>query len=66
MRVREHELVQMVDVGDAEVEGGDEHDLAGGSAGEDVQGDEEGAEEDFFGQGPDEVGSQAEEAGPGE
>lgn len=51
VRVCEAVLVEVVDVRDAEVEGGEEDDPAGGQVREEVQGGEEGAEDDFFGDG---------------
>jgi hypothetical protein len=44
-------LVEVVDVGDTEVEGGEEDDVSGGGFGEEVEGDDGGAEDDFFGYG---------------
>ena len=51
VRVGEGELVEVVDVGDGEVERGDEGGGGGGDGGEEVQGHEDGAEEDLFGDG---------------
>jgi hypothetical protein len=47
--VGESELVEVVDVGDAEVERGEEDDASWGDVGEDVEGDYGGAKHDFFG-----------------
>jgi hypothetical protein len=49
--VCKRELVEMVDVGDAEVERCDEGCRRWGDFGEEVDGNEDGAEEDFFGDG---------------
>ena len=46
--VGESEFVEVMDVGDAEVEGRDEDCGGGGDVGEEVDGDEDRAEEDFF------------------
>ena len=43
------ELVEVVNVRDAEVEGSDEESACWGEVGEEVEGDEEGAEDEFFG-----------------
>lgn len=50
MRVRKGVFVEMVDVGYAEVAGGEEDEGAGreGGGGVRVEGEEEGAEEEFF------------------
>ena len=45
MWVREGVFVEVVDVRDAEVEGGEEYEAGGGEGGEQVEGGEEGAED---------------------
>lgn len=49
--VGESELVEVVDMGDAEVERREEDDAARGDVCEDMEGDYGGAEHDFFGYG---------------
>jgi hypothetical protein len=49
VRVRDAELVEVVDVCEAEDYGGEEDDGGGRGAGEEEEGDGGGAEEDFFG-----------------
>lgn len=51
VRVRQAVLVQMMNVRDAEVERRQEDDVARGQQGEEVQRDDGGAEDDFFGDG---------------
>jgi hypothetical protein len=51
----EGKLVEVVDVGDAEVERGDESGGFWGDVGQEVEGHQDGAEEDFFGDGPGDV-----------
>jgi hypothetical protein len=55
MRVGECELVEVVDVSDAEVERRDESGGLGGDVGKEVEWHEDGAEEDFFGDGAGDV-----------
>jgi hypothetical protein len=61
--VSEAEFVEMVDVSDAEVEGCDEGCRRRADFGEEVDGDEDGAEEDFFCDG---AGDEVAVADPGE
>ena len=51
MRVSEGVFVEVVDVGYAEVEGGEEDDADGGEVAKEVERGEEGAKDDFFGYG---------------
>lgn len=51
MRVGEGVLVEMMDVGDPEIQRGEEDDAGGGEEAEEVQEGKEGAEDDFFGYG---------------
>ena len=48
MRMRQSGLVKVVDVRDAEVEWGNEDEIAGRDAGEKMDGDDGGAEDDLF------------------
>ena len=64
MRVGQGEFVEVVDVRDAEVERGQEDCLrGGGDAGEEVEGDDEGAEDQLFGDGAGDVVPVADPAG---
>lgn len=63
MRVGEAEFIEVMDVRDAEVERGEEGDVGGGEAGEEVEGDQHGAKEDFFCQGAGDVVPEADGGG---
>lgn len=61
----EAELVEVVDVGDAKIHGGDEDDVAGGDFGEEMQGDDDGSEHDFLGDGAGDIVSPTHPAAEG-
>ena len=62
LRMREGKFIEVMDVGDAEVERGQEDDLGGLDVGQEMERDQEGAKEYLLGEGAGDVVSEADTA----